>query len=253
VNTLRFVFGALSRIALAVLLSSAALGGFGCRASLPTYPLMEPEESLRIIAERLDGVKTIQSSATVEFADAAGESVRVDAALAAELPDRLRLRAWKFDRAVFDATLNGEGLWLLPRESEQAAARAEDSAKAAEGVRRALSLMGPGFYQTATVEQSRTNARDLVVIGEAGGETLICVIERATLTPRRFEGGGDVASEAFLIELDGYREIGTIVWPTTWSVEYPRGRVSIRMHDVTLNDELASGAFNPPRRAVRRP
>jgi len=245
--------GVFARVSLAVLLCAAALGGVGCRASLPTYPVMEPEESLRIIADRLDGVKTIQSSATVDFADSAGESVRVDAALAAELPGRLRLRAWKFGRAVFDATLNEQGLWVLPPDTAQAAARAGDSAKAAEGVRRALSLMGPGFYQTATVDEARTNARELVVVGEAGGETLRCVIERATLTPRRFEGGRDVAGEAFLIELDGYRVIGAIVWPTTWSVEYPLGKVSIRMHDVSLNEELASGAFNPPRRAVRRP
>ena len=244
---------ALIRVAQALIACLALMVVSGCQSRLPTYPIADGPESLGVIAQRLALVKTVQSGATVEFEEADGAGVRLDAALVAQPPGSLRLRAWKFDRAVLDATLACGELWLLPAEQEQAQGRAEESQRAAEGIRRAFSLLAPAFYESALVDAARTTSPELVVRGTIGDDTLRCVIDRATLTPRRFENAGDDAGTALAIELSDYRVIGTVPWAHTWTISHPRGRVIIRMHDVVLNGDLPPSAFVPPRRAVKSP
>lgn len=240
-------------VACAILSGVVCLTLGACSAPLPTYPQMEPAESLRLIAQRLADVKSIQSGASVNFEDVAGVGVHLDAALVAEPPDRLRMRAWKLDRAVFDATLVDGEFWMLPREKEEGGEARNDSAQAAQGVRRAFSLLAPAFYESARVDERATTARQLVVLGKADGYTIRCEIDRETLTPRRFErpqsGNGDV----FSIDLEEYTLIDSIPWSGVWTISHAGGRVVIRMSDVVLNAPVTPEAFVPPRRAVRNP
>lgn len=208
-------------------------------------------ESLRVIAERLRLVTTIQARATVVFEAAGGPRARLDAALAARPPDLLRLRAWKLDRAVFDATLRDGELWLLPPDTGQADERQGDPAYAARGISRAFFLFTPAFYEMAHEDAQRTTHRELVVSGVADTDSIRCVIDRATLTPRRFERLQNSADLALSIDLEDYRVIDSVPWPHTWTISYPEGRVVIYMDEVVLNGALAPSAFVPPRRAVR--
>ncbi len=225
----------------------------GCRSGIPIYPTLDSHQSLRVIAQRLDEVKTIQSSAVVEFEDATGSTLRLDAALAAQPPGSLRLRAWKFDRAVFDATLREGELWLLPTDEQHDQERAEQSRRAAEGIRRAFSLLAPAFYASATVDAVATTDRDLVVFGRVADHTLRCVIDRATLTPRRFEPADDHPAASLAIELSDYRLVGAVPWAHALTIVHPHGCIVIRMDEVVLNGDLAPGAFVAPRRAVKSP
>ena len=224
----------------------------GCGSHLPTYAERDAPASLATIAQRLASVETIQSEATVDFLESDGATVRLDAALAARLPDMLRLRAWKLDRAVFDATLRDGELWMLP-EGDDRPGGGGDSGLAAQGVFRAFTLLAPAFYETATVDAARTTARELVVNGTAEGDTITCVIDRATLTPRHFERAADRPGSELSVDLADYLVVDGVPWPGTWTITHPRGRVVIRMADVSLNSELPPEALVPPRRAVRKP
>jgi len=223
---------------------AAVLAAGGCASPLPTYPMSDPADGLRVIADRLAGVQTIQAGATVEFEEAGGRGVRLDGVLVARPPDQLRLRAWKFNRAVFDATLSGGDVWLLPVETDGRQDHAFDAGGAAAGLRRAGMLMSPAFFRGAGVDGGRID-----------GDELTCVIDRPTLTPRRFEqaGAGPGATAGLTIELSGYRLVGDVPWPMTWTISHPQGRIVIRTEDVSLNATIVPGAFTPPSRAVRNP
>lgn len=237
------------RRAILACLGAAQLAG--CQAGLPRYAARDPHESLGVIADRLAGVASIQSEATIAFSGTRSGEVQLDAALVARPPDHLRLRAWKLDRVVFDATLEGGELWLLPSEEGQAREAGLDRDAVAKGIRRAVQLMAPGFYRAAEPDRARTTDRELVVHGWAGDARVTCVIDRATLTPRHFtRAAGDLETD-LAISLEDYRMVGSTAWPGTWIIRHPGGRVVIRLRDVVLNGELAPGAFTPPRRAVR--
>ena len=51
--------------------------------------------------------------ATLRLSKPGEAPVRLDAALAAQRPDHLRLRAWKFNRVVLDITRTPAGVWVL--------------------------------------------------------------------------------------------------------------------------------------------
>ncbi len=224
----------------------------GCRSQLQKYPLMSADDSLGVIADRLDGVGTIQSSATVDLDQSEGSSVRLDAALVAQWPGMFRLRAWKFSRAVFDATVRNEELWLLAPE-QQTEGQAADLLRVAQGIRRACVLLSSEFYESAQVDLERTTRSSLVVKGLVDGEPIRCTIDRPSLTPRRFETADLDPDKALSIELQDYQMIDGIAWPRVWTITHPEGTVVIRLREIVLRDELPPRAFDPPRRATRSP
>lgn len=230
----------------------ACLFAFGCRSSLSTHPRMSPDDSLRVIADRLASVNTIQSIATVDLDQSDGSSVRLDAALVGKWPGMLRLRAWKLSRAVFDVTLRDGELWLLAPE-QQTEEHAADLLRVAQGIRRACVLLSSEFYESALVDEERTTQDQLVVIGRIEGEPIRCVIDRETLTPRRFETTDEDRDHSLSIELRDYHMIDGIAWPRTWEIAHPRGVAAIRLREIELQGELPPRAFDPPRRATRSP
>ena len=70
--------------------------------------------ALRILQDRgAGGEDGSQAASLLTLTRPDGQSVRLDAALVMSLPDHsVRLRAWKFNQAVFDLTLNPQGLWI---------------------------------------------------------------------------------------------------------------------------------------------
>lgn len=224
----------------------------GCRSALPAHPRMNVDDSIQVIADRLASVRTIQSSAAVDLDQSGGSSVRLDAAFVGEWPGTFRLRAWKLSRAVFDVTLRDDELWLLAPE-EQTEEQAADLLHVAQGIRRACVLLSPEFYESALVDEERTTQNRLVIMGRIEGEPIRCVIDRETLTPRRFETTDVSRDHSLSIELRDYHMIDGIAWPRTWAILHPRGSVTIRLREIELQGELPPRAFDPPRRATRSP
>ena len=226
----------------AAVVASALLAGCAAAPPLPTFEPLDASRSLALIAQRLEGVGTVFGTARITLEDGDGGSIRLDGALAAEFPGRIRLRAWKFNTAVFDVTAVAGDVWVLASER-----MSPDQSRTipASGVRTARDLLGPAFFRSAQEAPGSTDAV-LVVEGPlAGGGTATCEIDRATLTPRLFR------AEGATLTLDRYRVTQGTPWAWRWVLTSPQGTVTVRLDDVVLGAGLAPGAFTPPKRATK--
>ncbi len=230
----------------AILACAAAAGVSGCASPLPTYPRLGDEESRRIIAERLESVDTVSGEGRITLTAPDGRTVRLEGALVADPPERLRLRAWKFGRAVLDITAVGDEVWVFaPEES------AGQSFEVPEGgIARAMRLFRAEFFRSARVVEGASTDRLLVLTEAIGHDAVTCEIDRPTLTPRLFRVTGSGVDG--VLALDRYRVTSGIAWPTEWRFENQRGRAVIRLDRVEINGSLPETAFVPPRRAARR-
>ncbi|MCC6660293.1 MAG: hypothetical protein IT437_05350 [Phycisphaerales bacterium] len=215
----------------------------GCAATpLPTYEPMDAGRALDVIARRLDSVRTVSATAGVTLSDRTGSSVRLDGALAVEFPDRLRLRAWKLNTAVFDVTALADQVWMLT--SDRMSAEQVGSIPA-RGILAARDLLGPAFFRSAR-EAPGTSVSTLVVEGVLpDGTSAVCEIDRATLTPRLYRAGDST------LTLDRYRVISGVPWAGLWRLDSTRGAVTVRFDRIELGAPLPPAAMTPPRRAVR--
>lgn len=234
---------------------------------LPTYGAMTDEEALAVIAARLDVVKRVTATADIVLTDARGESVSLEGAFVAEMPDRARLRAWKFGTAVLDLTITPDGVWAIVPEREGAG---EISQLSSMGVTRALEMATGAFFRTAHAIEGASTARVLVVQGRAmGADALLCEIDRATLTPRRYSivaGTGD-SQQGMTLTLDRYDMVKdqdavtlvselrepSVAWARRVTFSGPRGEIVLRFIDIELNGEVGPAALAAPARAVRLP
>jgi hypothetical protein len=103
----------------------------GCAARLPTYPPMEGLAAAEVMSQRAAQVRTISGPARIQLRDPTGQSVELDAAIAAELPGKVRVRAWKMGHAVMDITIIGAQAWVLPSEGSRAQEIAEGGGREA--------------------------------------------------------------------------------------------------------------------------
>jgi hypothetical protein len=259
----------------AALALSVASAGFslGCaskalESSLPIYPLMSDQESLRIIVERQGRIASVSAQCEIVLTDAEGQRVNLDGVLLAmplaQTGDRVRLRAWKLGQAVFDLTLVDGSAWLIAPENPRPGNQDEDSrgpspnpphsvaapAETARRIAEALDFIGPRYFQNATVVGSSRGLLT-VVAAEPRVDRTMCEIDRATLTPRAFISGGTGRDRADTSELSlsEYRLIGTIPWAHRLLLRGPGGIIDVAMSDVELNGELPANAFTPPARA----
>jgi len=97
----------------------------------------------------------------------------------------------------------------------------------------------------------------------AEGGTVVCEVDRATLTARSFVITDSQGVTRLSLSLERYRLIDQTPWPMRMVLDLPRpsgptadeepSRLTIRLDEPELNSELPAGAFVPPRRAVRQP
>jgi outer membrane lipoprotein-sorting protein len=219
------------------------------KESIPTYPLMDVQQSLAAMQQRNEGVESITGEGTVTMFDAKGGSVRLDAAFAFALPNATRIRAYKFGQAVLDLTVKSEEVWLyLPRQD----GRAQDVRKASRSVAGAvelwLQLLGGG----AAFGSWDTAGNKFIITDPRDRTTMRLEIDRRTLTFRRCAMFGDEESEQFTLDLDRYRQVGNTVWPGRIKATSASGTILIEMRDVELN-AAPPAAFQPPPRAERLP
>ncbi len=227
----------------------------GCTAQLPTYPPMSDSQSLATIAQRLDSVKSVSSACDVTLTDAGGERVRLDGALVAELPDKGRLRAWKFGRAVLDLTLVGGRVWVWTAESGYAAERTDPTRFPSQRLSEAIDLLGPAYFRSATaIEADRSNEQTLSARGPAfGQDDVVCEIDRSTLTPRRYLVPNQEGGSESTLSIEQYAVIDGLAWPTRLRLRSASGEVLIQFNDPELNGEIPAGVFEPPARAKAVP
>lgn len=229
-----------------LLLISALCGGCETaqRENIAIYQWNNLDSAVRDLRQRADAIQTVSTECTITLTRADGDSAAFDGAMVMQNPDRVRLRAWKFNRAVFDLTLTPEGLWVMtpdhPGHKEQIVPA---TASAADFIKQWAWLNG-GMFRSADL-QAREHGDSLVLTSRG----MSCEVDRKTLTPRRY-----VTTDGFELRLERYREINQLPWPTRLIARNPSaGTVIVQQRNIEINGELAPNAFVPPRRAEKRP
>jgi hypothetical protein len=195
----------------------------------------------------------MSAQCTLTLTRSNGESIRLDGAIVMRPPDSVRLRAWKLSQAVFDLTLTPEGLWIeAPRDRAGREKVLPGSLSAAQMARAWMVMSGEFFCDPGARVEDR-GGPSVCVERLMQGQRIVCAVERATLTPRRYSVIDRDGVERFALNLEGYEMIGGIPWPVRWSARSEKGKIGIELKEVELNGELAPNAFVPPRRAERIP
>jgi outer membrane lipoprotein-sorting protein len=217
---------------------------------LPPTPWRDTDDAIRILRERAHSIHTVSSSGLITLTRPSGESVRFDAAIVTAPPDRLRLRAWKLSRAIFDLTLTPDGLWLLGPDSDSMKAKVKSAGVGAGQIARNWSLLSGAFFDRQDLAVA-VQSHDLVLTAPQNDMTLRCYVDRLTLVPTRYLMQDDHRKTRFSFTLDGYRLIDAIPYPTRLQADSDSGRVLVQLDDVELNTDLAPAAFIPPTRAEK--
>jgi hypothetical protein len=242
-----------------LILVVALLGG--CAAPLPKYPAMEPAAALATMRARDSALRSMQSECDLTLTDASGSSVSFDAAIVADWPDKLRLRAWKFGHAAFDLTYTPEGLWMyIPEEARRRAGDKANFSVTADQFGRVWRMLGPGALGGAEV--AAQTERMLTVRKAMSGTSndqgvLECDIDRETLTVRAYRFVDPEGKLRQTLLMSSYRVYGEpekpLVWPVRITAEGEGGKISVRVMDPEFNGELPPAAFTAPGRAVKQP
>ncbi len=241
------------------------LGGLaGCAPALPRYEPMPADRAVAIIRERALAIHTVAAQGRVMLTDAEGRRVSFDAALVARGDGKLRLRAWKFNQAVFDLTHNEQGLWLWQSRRMQNAG-GQDRGESAEGLPGGLSAKRlRTAWELASGQWPEGAALDivdhdpLVISYPYAGEpddppmTLRITVDRQTLVPLRSELLDAQGQARLTVRSQRYRMIDDHPWPMRLTAESRWGEVRLVWSEVQLNASVVPGAFVPPARATKR-
>jgi outer membrane lipoprotein-sorting protein len=227
----------------------------GCAApEVRRYRWVNEQTAVADLRKRAAALKTLSAEGAITLERPDGETVKFDGALVMQPPNRLRLRAWKFSHAVFDLTLNDDGLWVMTMDDPKRSAQLMPvSVQAADFVRE-LSLFTGGFFTQDPPPWTQHRGSDIVVFTREtkDGGTLNCEVERENLVPRRFYSRGPEGQRVEL-KMDEYRAYpGGVTWPDEIEAVSEMGSILIQMRNVEVNRELAPGAFVPPKRAEKR-
>jgi outer membrane lipoprotein-sorting protein len=235
----------------------AALLIIGCAApekheNLPPVHFRDDRDALRILAERADAVKTLSAQGNMTLTRPDGESVRLDLAMVRAGRGKLRLRAWKLGRAVFDLTMSGGDVWLLTPDDASLKKRAHSAGLSAGKLAQNINLLNGDLFR-----------RSDVTVSDAGGgsalrvtaDDVACDVDRRTLTPRRYAMVDTHDVIRFRLELSDYRVVAPDLPPVPFHMlaASDEGTIDVSLREVEVNGELAEGAFVPPKRAEKLP
>lgn len=243
--------------------------------SIQHFPLADAPATLRALADRAHLLHTLSGEGLITLTRPDGQSIRLDAALVMRPPDDARVRAWKFGRVIFDLTITPDGVWAItpddPDRKEQIHAAGVNAAKLAK----TWSILAGSFFtsistpgQSGGSDSDQSAAPDssgistsatlqgpklIVRRNSPGNTTILCEVDRATLTPRKYLLLDNTGHQRFSLTLDHYKQFGPIAWPTRLIAISEGGTVEVDLHDVQINPDLPKTAFIPPRRAEKLP
>ncbi len=238
---------------LASAIAAILVVGVGCTASLPRYEWHDSPSAIRTMARR-DGVIRTFSAACRILLGSVGGRVELTGALVAQPPNRFRLRAWKFSQAVFDITLNEDGLFVFDKSrssEENENLQRFNHARFVE----AIALL-PGFERDVAWRTVSDDGDDEFTIMRTlldQGYTIECIVDKSTLLRKRCVYRDHEGRIRQSLDFDGYALLGDTVWPTRVEGVGESGSFVLSFDRIDVNSELAPRAFDPPRRAVKQP
>lgn len=218
-------------------------------ASLPTVPTMSVADSISFVNRRAATLERVTGRGPITLVDAGRGAVTLDGIFVLAPPDRARIRAYKFTQAVFDMTLNADGLFIfVPRERGKPGELLDATSGAAGAIRQWLSTFA-GQIDTADAQVRETSRTISITRRDANGMTRTMEIDRRTLT-RQAEIVRDAdGRQRFGLTFDEYRDFDSTLWPTRIVATSDRGQITVETHELQPN-VAADAAFTPPPRAV---
>ncbi len=236
---------------LLIVLSGSFLAICGCGPRLPVHPWRGHDLALRTIVHRAELLETLTAECRLILTRPDGTCTQLDGALVARMPGYLRLRAWKFSQPIFDVTLTPQGLWVF------AADRAGgDSLQSlpAERIVDAWSLLSAGIVDPSWDPLPDLGRRRFRVGKDVSSRDAAtnCAVDRSTFTIRECEFTADEDDGSLALRMDRYKVIDGHVWPLRIEALSDHGHVTLLLDDVSINGQISEGAFQPPRRAIRR-
>jgi outer membrane lipoprotein-sorting protein len=241
-----------------LLLPLAAMMIGGCaahpkpEANLPTFAAVDHDAALRILDQRARAVKSLSARSLLTLTRPDGQTVRLDGAVVMAPPDRLRLRAWKFNQAIFDLTLTPDGLWVVAPDDPSRREKVLPASLSAAQLGREWALLSGSFFGDPGLTARDVGDKLAVSKSLEDGRTVVCDVDRKTLTPRRYRMFDPAGRVRFTLTLGEYGVFNGIAWPTRLDARSDEGRINVRLSDVELNGDLAPNAFKPPRRAEKQ-
>ncbi|MFQ5494505.1 MAG: hypothetical protein ACE5EX_03910 [Phycisphaerae bacterium] len=178
-------------------------------------------------------------------------TVELTGVVVAQPPDRVRVRAWKRSSAVFDITLNPDGLYVYhPRGRRDHGLLAQRLTRQhlVEVVSRFPSLArrprGPRGRQPQPVGSIPARR-----VPTGNGETN----SGEAQAPTEFAFRDTAGRIRHTLRCRTYRRFGDIEWPMRVEARGDDGSVEFLFDRVQINRPLPERAFVPPRRATRQP
>lgn len=241
-----------------IVLALGAAFAVGCahpHEDLPTYAWTDDATALRDLRARAAAMRTLSSEARLTLTRPDGQSVQLDGAIALSLPGHsVRLRAWKFNQAVFDLTLTPAGLWIETPHDPASRRRAFPASASAAQMAQALALIGGDAFEGPGVQVRGAGGPTFRVIHPVGqGQTMTVLVDRRTLVVRAYHLSDPAGRVRFTLVPADYRVLAGVTFPTRFTAESAFGQIDVVLVDPELNDPLPPGAFVPPRGAEKAP
>lgn len=234
----------------------------GCRSAppMPAHDWPGYREALRFINERHERIDTISAAFDMTIRQDDGRSGRLEGALVAQRPDAMRIQAWRFHRELMDLTRRPDGTWLWTAErvEELEQQLAHPDAHRIGWFQALFITLDPD--EAELIDEGSETEPMVVRVPFAGamgaaeadddGWTVRAKIDRPTLTVRQMTFLNKEGNSVQTVALERYEPIGELAFPMRIEM-VGHWRMTLRLSDVALNDELPAAVFEPPTKAKR--
>ncbi len=220
-----------------------------CAAALPEYEWRDMATARRDLAARSLAVISASGSGTMTLEPARGESLQVDFAFALMMPDQLRIRSWKFNRAVADWTLLPQGAWVW-LEGDDGQTR-----KLREFWSSPQAAVWPLLFGLLPVDAAdrlhEVDAARFAIHRQMGEDRLIVLVRKRDLVIEECRLQSREGVTTSVIRMERHRLVDGLPWPMKVTAGAAGASFTLAVTEVTLNEAPAAAAFRPPARAVK--
>jgi len=248
----------------AIFLFATALLLCGCSGApkpenLPTYSGLDGPAAERILAARAAAIHTLSAQCELTLDRGDGGNVRLDGLMVIATPDRLRLRVWKLNQAVFDLTVRKDGLWIETSKDAARQGRVVPASLGAGQLAQFLTWFEGGFFTQPGLKVESKGATLTFRRDQPDGTAILCEVDRSTVTPRLFRLMDAAGKTRFSLAMSDYQAEGGVFWPRKLTAISAAdaveggGKIDVNFSEIEFNGELAPTAFQPPPDAEKRP
>jgi hypothetical protein len=203
-------------------------------------------------------VRTTSAEVALTLTRPDGQSVQFDGAMATRSHGDLRLQTFKFGRTVFDLTLigggtggSGGGMFVKTMDDPSRRDKIIPASRSAARFAREWSMFTGGLFEANDLIVSHSGPQMIVRRPLGDGRTVVCQVDKSTLTPRRYAMLDPDSVERFTLVLSAYQMFGEIPYAMKVLATSEQGTIDIEIRDLELNVEHSDRAFIPPEGAEK--